>query len=66
MVDVEQLKSAVESLPSADYQAFRDWFIERDHEEWDRELERDSESGRLDFLVQEGETKISDRSLADL
>lgn len=30
-----------------------DWFSERDWEEWDREIERDSAAGKLDFLVEE-------------
>ena len=31
----------------------RDWFSERDWEEWDGKIERDSAAGKLDFLVGE-------------
>jgi len=29
------------------------WFSERDWKVWDREIEIDSKSGRLDFLIEE-------------
>ena len=31
----------------------RRWFSERDWEKWDRQIEADSESGKLDFLIKE-------------
>jgi hypothetical protein len=32
---------------------FRRWFLDRDWEKWDCEIETDSENGKLDFLLQE-------------
>ena len=31
----------------------RDWFAERDWERWDKQIEKDSEAGKLDFLIKE-------------
>ena len=53
MTKVEELKMAITSLPEEDYSQLRRWFLERDWERWDRELEADAESGELDFLLQE-------------
>jgi hypothetical protein len=40
-------------LPDNKYRRFRRWFLKRDWEKWDLEIEEDSKAGRLDFLVQE-------------
>lgn len=66
MASVEELKTAIEELQEADYRSFREWFIERDHEKWDREIEADSRSGKLDLLIKEAETELSHRSLEDI
>ena len=57
LADVE---TAVEQLSKEEYDEFRRWFLQRDWEVWDRELEADAASGKLDFLVREGsEAKAS-------
>lgn len=53
MSTVEQIEEAVASLTEEDYGRFRSWFVERDWQRWDRQIERDSRAGRLDFLVEE-------------
>ena len=53
MMNVEDLETAVESLPEDEYRRFRGWFLEKDWEKWDARIEEDSRSGRLDFLVRE-------------
>ena len=50
MCGVEEIKAAIEALPQKDYARLRDWFSERN---WDRQIEADSQSGKLDFLVKE-------------
>jgi hypothetical protein len=66
MTRVEELESVVSSLPEDEYRRFRRWFLERDWEKWDREIEADSEAGRLDFLVQEAAEAKKGRRLKDL
>ena len=52
MAKVEEIKVAIESLPYQEYIRLRQWFSERDWEKWDRQIEADSESGKLDFLIE--------------
>ena len=43
---VEEIQEAIESLPQEEYRRLREWFIERDWEEWDREIEAGSKAGK--------------------
>jgi len=52
---VKEIEIAVESLPVEDYRRFAEWFRERDQKEWDEQLDRDSASGKLDFLFEEAD-----------
>jgi len=53
MSKVDQLKSAIESLPEDEYVEFRQWFSERDWQRWDEQIDEDSKSGELNFLIDE-------------
>jgi hypothetical protein len=53
MTKVEELERAVASLTAEEYREFRQWFLERDWEQWDQQIEEDSRAGKLDFLVRE-------------
>jgi len=53
MTRVEQLQHEITSLPPGEYQQFREWFLEREWLAWDRQIEADSASGKLDFLLEE-------------
>jgi hypothetical protein len=48
-----ELETAVRQLTEQEYGQFRQWFLERDWESWDRQIEADSAAGSLDFLAQE-------------
>ena len=53
MKTFEQIKSQIEQLPHREYMKLVHWFAERDAEAWDKEIEKDAASGKLDFLVEE-------------
>ena len=53
MSKINELKEVIESLPEDDYAKLRQWFSEKDWQKWDKQIEKDSESGKLDFLTQE-------------
>ena len=53
MTTIEEIQDAVISLPVEEYRRLRDWFLEREWEQWDRQILADSDSGDLDFLVKE-------------
>lgn len=55
MTTVEELEMAVDALTQEEYSRFRSWFLERDWERWDHEIEEDARAGRLDFLIREAE-----------
>lgn len=50
---VNEIKAAIEALSKDEYVRLRRWFSEMDWESWDRQIELDSESGKLDFLIRE-------------
>ncbi|HDP97728.1 MAG TPA: hypothetical protein ENN22_00895 [bacterium] len=53
MLKVDELKSAIEALPENEYVELRRWFSEKDWQDWDEQIEADSNSGKLDFLIKE-------------
>ena len=61
-----ELKNAIDSLPEADYTSLRDWFIERDWQAWDRQIEADSESGKFGELIQQAIKEKAAGTLRDL
>lgn len=65
MTNLDKLELAVEPLPEAEYSLFRQWFMERDWEKWDRQFEDDSASGKLDFLIQEARNAQQSGSIGE-
>ncbi len=52
MSQVEKLEQTVEQLNPDELATFRSWFVEFDAAAWDRQIEIDSEAGKLDRLAQ--------------
>ena len=53
MGHVKSIERAVESLPPIELAGFRRWFADVDGNAWDKQIERDAVSGKLDPLVAE-------------
>jgi hypothetical protein len=53
MSRIEELEQQIEQLSPAEFAELRAWVLERDWEEWDRQIERDSASGKLDRLFED-------------
>lgn len=53
MSKVDEIKQAIDALTEEDYVQLRLWFSEKDWQKWDKQLEADSESGKLDSLIKE-------------
>ncbi len=53
MSKLEKIQAAIKSLSEEEYSRLRQWFLEKDWEQWDKEIEADSQSGKLDFLIKE-------------
>jgi hypothetical protein len=66
MSKVSEIKAAIEALREEEYAQLRQWFSARDWEKWDRQVEADSASGKLDFLIKEALDEKAKGTLKDL
>jgi len=53
MSELEELEKRIRKLSPQDLAKFRSWFVEFDHALWDRQIESDGKSGKLDHLANE-------------
>jgi len=53
MTKIEKLEQEIANLSRTELAAFRQWFREYDAQEWDRQIEEDIESGKLDKIAEE-------------
>ncbi len=66
MSKVDELKMAIEKLPREEFSELIRWLSEKSWERWDKEIEADSEAGKLDFLVREALDAKAKGTLKDL
>ncbi len=66
MTQVEKIQVAIESLSLENYARLKQWFLERDWEEWDKQIEVDSKAGKLDFLIKEALVEKAKGNLQEL
>jgi hypothetical protein len=51
MSKVEQIEREIQELTPTELGAFRRWFLEFDAQAWDRQIEEDARSGKLDRVA---------------
>ena len=51
MTTVAEIRDAVLALPEGEFEAFSSWFDSYEEDRWDRQIERDQESGPLRDLM---------------
>jgi hypothetical protein len=66
MSTVQEIQDAVRHLSSDELAAFREWFAEFDAGLWDRQLEADVATGRLDKLADEALQDLREGRCTDL
>ena len=66
MSTVQDIQHAVSQLSNDDLAAFRQWFAEFEATLWDRQLEADVASGRLDRLADEALRDLREGRSTDL
>ena len=66
MTQIEAIQAEIESLSSEDFARLREWIVQRDWQNWDRQIERDSAAGKLDFLRDEAKSAKQQGKLRDL
>jgi hypothetical protein len=63
MIKIEEIQKEINSLPKKDFNKLRDWILEKEWGYWDQEIQKDSEAGSLDFLIEEAkETKYRNKA----
>ena len=53
MHTIDEIETAIRTLPDEDLATLRAWFADFDANRWDRQFERDVAEGRLDALAEE-------------
>jgi hypothetical protein len=66
VASVEEIQSAIVSLAPEEYARLRAWFIERDWEHWEQQIEADAQAGKLDFRIAEAMAEKAQGHLQDL
>ena len=66
MSKVDELKIEIERLHEEEFTELVRWLSEKDWERWDKEIEADSEAGKLDFLIREARDAKTKRTLKNL
>ena len=66
MPDLKEIKESIEKLSPEDFEKLRRWIVEKYWEVWDKQIEKDSQAGKLDFLIEEAEKEFKERKLLDL
>ena len=66
MSTVEQIKAAINQLSLEERAELAGWLHGWADDEWDRQMRRDAESGRLDKLVAEVDAEIDAGRLRDM
>ena len=66
MMQIEQLQQEIESLPRKEFMRLRHWFLQKDWEQWDRQLATDVAAGKLNFLLAEASAAKVQGTLQDL
>ena len=66
MSTVQEIELAIRQLPPQELTVFRAWFAEFDAELWDRQMEQDVASGRLNELAAEALRDLREGRCTDL
>ena len=53
MTTVKEIEKAILNLSESDFKQLRNWLLELDYQQWDKELEEDIMKGRLDEIAKE-------------
>ena len=66
MTQIELLKQNIIELDDDSFSQLRDWLIELDQTRWDKQIETDSNTGKLDFLINAALAEHEVRKTKDL
>jgi hypothetical protein len=52
MTRVETIEEEIQSLSQAEFERLREWILETDWQKWDKQIEEDAATGKLDKLFE--------------
>jgi hypothetical protein len=66
MSAVETIKMEIERLPRRERARLASWVLQREEEDWDRQIAADFEAGKLDRLIRRARREARQGRLKDL
>jgi hypothetical protein len=66
MSKLEEIQQAIQELSPEDFSNLTRWLAELDWQKWDEQIEKDSESGKLDFWVEKASRAKANNQLSEL
>jgi hypothetical protein len=66
MTTLSEIESAIQQLPESDIRQLSEWIQAYVDERWDRQIESDLVSGKLDYLIARAEADISANRVKNL
>ncbi len=52
-MSIGEIEAAIKTLPKEELARFDEWYRAFQEEQWDQQMRRDAEAGKLDFLLEE-------------
>ncbi len=53
MSTIEQIETAILTLPLNDFEKLRQWFFDLNYQRWDEQIEQDIADGKLEIFAQD-------------
>ena len=66
MTKLQLIQTEIETLTDNEFTYLKNWINELDAQQWENQIEEDSNSGRLDFLIEESLLEKSNGQLREL
>jgi len=66
MTKLQLIQTKIETLTNDEFTYLKNWINELDAQQWENQIEEDSNSGRLDFLIEESLLEKSKGQLREL
>jgi hypothetical protein len=66
MTKLQLIQTKIETLTNDEFTYLKNWINELDAQQWENQIEEDSNSGKLDFLIEESLLEKSKGQLREL
>jgi hypothetical protein len=66
MMNVIEIKNAIQHLPMEDFNELMVWLAEYENEKWDKQIRQDYQTGKLDKLIQDAMVDIENGNVKEI